>query len=68
MSICSLNNFFLQDGYEIHGDIAKEDLMKVYGKSMEDCSEQSQKTNLHQRMTFYCVPIPGETDWVKQVK
>jgi len=23
--------------------------------------------NLEQRMTFYCVPIPGETNWVKNV-
>lgn len=23
--------------------------------------------NLQQSMTFYCVPIPGETEWVKEV-
>ena len=23
--------------------------------------------NLQQRMTFYCVPIPGESEWVKNV-
>ena len=25
------------------------------------------QANLQQRMTFYCVPIPGESEWVKQV-
>ena len=24
-------------------------------------------SNLHQRATFFCVPIPGESDWVKNV-
>ncbi len=25
------------------------------------------QNNLQQRMTFYCVPIPGESEWVKNV-
>ncbi len=24
--------------------------------------------NLRQRLTYYCVSIPGETEWVKNVK
>jgi len=26
---------------------------------------KTEQQNLHQRMTFYCVPIPGETEWIK---
>lgn len=35
--------------------------------AMDNHFSQKNQVNLQQRMTFYCVPIPGETEWVKQV-
>jgi len=33
-----------------------------------DCHFSNKGQNsLQQRMTFYCVPIPGESEWVKNV-
>ena len=34
---------------------------------MDNHSIKKKEYDLQQRMTFYCVPIPGETDWVKNV-
>ena len=34
--------------------------------SLADEAKLKEKTNnLHQRLTYYCVPVPGETEWVK---
>ena len=30
--------------------------------------ENEEHSNLFQRMTFYSVPIPGENEWVKNVR
>lgn len=66
-----LNN--LQDGYEIDGDVLKEHLDELrLGPNDKGCgggdeSREEYKSNLEQRMTFYCVPIPGENKWTKHV-
>lgn len=45
--------------------------MRIIGKSNGEDSgslnPNNQVSNLQQRTTFYCVPIPGETEWVKNV-
>lgn len=35
--------------------------------AMDTHSSKKSLVNLQQRMTFYCVPIPGETAWTKNV-
>lgn len=57
----------IPDGYEIDGDILKEHLdeLKIGASEKPDDEEQVYQTNLEQRVTLYCVPIPGENDWTR---
>ena len=47
----------------------KYDLLKQdgYEPFMENSSLDENSENLCQRLTFYSVPIPGESEWVKTV-
>ena len=66
---------FPKDGYEIDGDVLKEHLDELRlgpanndkKNNEEDESREEYKSSLEQRMTFYCVPIPGENKWTKHV-
>lgn len=60
------------EGYEPTGNSLKDNLMDVLSANMNtaDCPNKEEilkekVNNLHQRLTYYCVPIPGETQWVK---
>ncbi|XP_071793559.1 mini-chromosome maintenance complex-binding protein-like [Asterias amurensis] len=64
---------FYLGGYEVVDKTTGQAMMKS-GKfqDLAECS-QNQKLNLQSpknitldRQTFYCVPVPAETDWVKQ--
>jgi hypothetical protein len=66
---------FSKDGYEIDGDVLKEHLdelrlgpeNKDKKKHKDNETREEYKSNLEQRMTFYCVPIPGENKWTKHI-
>jgi hypothetical protein len=38
-----------------------------YTDEFEAVIEDFEKQSLEQRVTFYCVPIPGESEWVKKI-
>lgn len=43
------------------------DELKIGASEKPDDEEKVYQTNLEQRVTFYCVPIPGENDWTRNV-
>ena len=47
-------------------------LLKTFKDDYEAIEENEPQScvniSLQQRATFYCVPIPGESNWVKKVK
>lgn len=56
-------------------ECCSEDLLDEANLKTKDSLEEAMQShcgkksvpNLEQRMTFYCVPIPGESEWVKNI-
>jgi hypothetical protein len=57
-----LNIEFLKEGYFIDKASAQE--MREILQNNDENNED--RASLKQRVTFYCVPVPGETDWIKE--
>jgi hypothetical protein len=63
------------EDYEACSELTKDDFIAMQMNEQGEGDDHSEtkditsylKNNLQQRLTFYCVPIPGESEWVKKV-
>lgn len=57
----------IPEGFEEYNELENQNIKSdnTLEEAMETHFSKKNQNNLQQRMTFYCVPIPGETEWVK---